>query len=179
MQDPFSRERLGKPLPALRTEERRRSERHPFSAVADVTEPVSKAGVSVRIADLGLHGCYADSLTVFPIGTVVTLSLTHSGRHFETRAKVVYAKSGMGMGLHFLELSPEMQSMLQEWLSASRGEVSPLVEPGNPPHATASFEVSPRKEKLTLARLIELMMYKGQLTELEGRELLKQLQQDR
>jgi hypothetical protein len=36
-----------------------------------------------------------------------------------------------------------------------------------------------RKEKLVVNRLIELMMHKGQLTEVEGRELLQQLQQER
>jgi hypothetical protein len=187
MQDPFSPGRVGRVRSGAKTEERRRSERHPFSAVAEVTEPSSKAGIAVRIADLGLHGCYADSLTVFPIGTVVRLSARHSGRHFETDAKVVYAKTGMGMGLHFEDLSHEMQSILQEWLSASKSGAPQKAEPGPEPAPAAvanasvqeAFEPRTRKEKVTLSRLIELMMHKGHLTELEGRELLQQLQQDR
>jgi PilZ domain len=182
MPDPFTSGKLGKSHPTAKTEERRRSERHPFSAVADVLEPISKAGVSVRIADLSLNGCYADSLTVFPIGTTVSLSIRHSGRHFESLARVVYAKTGMGMGLSFENLPAEMQSMLREWLSSSQGNVATLFETspvGHTAQEPPQPHVTMRKEKLILNRLIELMMYKGQLTELEGRELLQQLQQER
>ncbi len=182
MLDPLTSGKQNRARPAAKTEERRRSERHPFSAVADVLEPISKAGVSVRIADLSLNGCYADSLTVFPIGTTVSLSIRHSGRHFETLARVVYAKTGMGMGLSFENLPIEMQSMLREWLSSSQENTATLFEtsPVGPlAQEPPQTQVALRKEKLILSRLIELMMHKGQLTEVEGRELLQQLQQER
>jgi hypothetical protein len=120
---------------------------------------------------------------VFPIGTVVNLSARHAGRHFHTDANVVYAKTGMGMGLHFEDLSSEMQSILREWLAAAPSgngvvaDFEPAAAVAAPPQT--GFDPRPRKEKVTMVRLIELMMYKGQLTELEGRELLQQLQQDR
>jgi hypothetical protein len=179
MRDPVS------PEPSdSKTDERRKSERKLFSASGDVTEPSSKIAVSVRIADLGLHGCYADCLTVFPVGTTVRLSMRYSGRHFETLAKVVYSKPGMGMGLNFHLLSDAMHSMLREWLSAVKGDSEPQAESSRTASRVVAGETdgSPfakrLSEKLILSRLIEMMMDKGRLTELEGRELLKVLHPD-
>jgi hypothetical protein len=176
MPDYFAPGQTGKIGPGGKTIERRRGERLSFSAVAEVTEPSSKASIAVRIADLGLNGCYADSLSVFPVGTVIKVSIRHSGKHFQNDAKVVYAKTGMGMGLNFMDMSSEMQSMVQEWLYGNKGEAVPTLDD------VSVFEPAPptpRKGKMVLIRLIELMMYKGQLTELEGRDLIKELQQDR
>ena len=178
MHDPFAPGQAGKSSPGGKTVERRRTERLSFSAVAEVTEPSSKASIAVRIADLGLIGCYADSLSVFPVGTLIKVSIRHAGRHFQNEAKVVYAKTGMGMGLNFTDLSVETQSILQEWLYGGKAEPAFAPEPDTI-SAPEPVQPTPRKGKLVLVRLIELMMYKGQLTELEGRELIKELQQDR
>jgi hypothetical protein len=86
------------------------------------------------------------------------------------------------MGLSFENLPIEMQSMLAEWLSSPQGNKATLFE--TTPVGPLAQEPPPtqmalRKEKLVVNRLIELMMHKGQLTEVEGRELLQQLQQER
>jgi hypothetical protein len=169
---------VDKPRSDRRTEERRRSERQLFSAIAEVLEPISRAAVSARIADLSLDGCYTDSLTIFPVGTKVALSIRHGGRHFEANATVVQAKTGMGMGLSFESLSDGMRSILSEWLSVSKGEIATSIESGNV-QRSEDLKRPDRKLKLTLVSLIKLMMYKGQLTELEGRELLERLHQAR
>jgi hypothetical protein len=153
-----------------KTEERRQSERQPFPAAGTVSELSSKAVVSVRIADLGTQGCYANSLTVFPVGTIVQLSIRHAGRHFVTAAKVIYSNPGMGMGLNFQRLSDAMHSVLREWLLA----LKPGSEPSESSHPEGKLE-----GKLALSRLIALMIEKGQLTEPEGRKLLEELQLNR
>lgn len=179
MRDPFAPGQTEKLRPGAKTVERRATERLSFSAVAEVTEPASKASIAVRIADLGPKGCYADSLSVFPVGTLIRVSIRHSGRHFQNDAKVVYAKTGMGMGLSFTDLSDEMQSILREWLYGNKAEAVFAEEAEENASAPQPVQPAPRKEKVALARLIELMMHKGQLTELEGRDLLKVLQRDR
>jgi hypothetical protein len=86
----------------------------------------------------------------------------------------------MGMGLHFENLPTEMQSILREWLPGANENSATLVESSDIDRTSeARPEPLPAKEKLVLIRLIELMMYKGQLTESEGRELLQHLQQER
>jgi hypothetical protein len=84
----------------------------------------------------------------------------------------------MGMGLSFENLSDGMRSILREWLSASKGEIATSIH-ARSMEPTEDFKTPHRKVKITVVSLIKLMMYKGQLTELEGRELLECLQQER
>ena len=85
--------------------------------MADITEISSRSNVSVRIADIGRMGCYADSLNVFPIGTHVQLRIRHAGEICQIGATVIYALSGMGMGLNFAPLAPNMEAILTRWSS--------------------------------------------------------------
>jgi len=183
MANPILSKRGGPPVGGDPSE-RRQSSRIGFSATGQVVEPVSKAVIALRVGDLSPGGCYADSLAVFPVGTVVRLSVRHAGRDFGASAKVVSAQSGMGMGLKFLDLPPDMRSLLQEWVGPASEEfpedsrvASPAESLSMPQQTTVSAQTSsaPLKQKFTLARLIQLMMDKGQLTQAEGHELLKEL----
>ena len=98
------------------SDERRRHLRIPFTASIEVVESKSGARVSGRTSDLGLGGCYLDTLSSFPAGSEVLVRITRGEDVFEAQAKVVYDQLGMGMGLAFVSSTPKSAQLFQEWL---------------------------------------------------------------
>jgi len=85
-------------------------------ASVEVTEPHSGTRLSGRTSEIGLGGCYVDVLNPLPIGTLVELRIVRDQGVFETKAKVVYADAGFGMGVAFTEMAPDQRSVLETWL---------------------------------------------------------------
>lgn len=173
---PINQNDTAKSVPAPEVEakivERRRSERFPFSAVAELVEPLSLTRMAVRIADISVHGCYADGLNSMPVGTKVVISIAHANAQFKTGASVSYSLPGMGMGLSFEELSPKMASILSLWIADVQGETSPVLGAAE---VEAAVQNPQRVERHILGRLISLMTRKNLLTQSEGTELLDEL----
>src|ERR1700674_3725843 len=96
---------------------RRSVRRCPFVASAEVTEPCSGVRLSARTSELGLGGCYLETLNPFPEGTLVELRILRDQGVFVTKAKVVYSHSNFGMGLAFNEMIPDQRSLLEDWLA--------------------------------------------------------------
>jgi hypothetical protein len=82
-----------------------------------VTEPRSGALLSARTSEIGLGGCYVDTLNPFPEGTLVELRILRDQGVVEAKAKVVYCHPRFGMGLAFTEMKPDQRSLLEEWLA--------------------------------------------------------------
>ena len=152
--------------------ERRGSERVPFSAVAHLLESHSQVRMTVRVADICRDGCYADTVSALSMGTKVTISIEHANAQLKTDATVTYSLQGMGMGLRFDELPPEMESILNRWIAEVRGEISPLPEAAE---VNSAIQKYPRIERHILSRLISLMIRKAFLTQSEGTDLLNEL----
>lgn len=106
--------RRNKPLQAAK---RRSVRRCPFVASAEVIELSSGTLLSGRTSELGLGGCYVDSLNPFPEGTLVRLRLLRDQGTFETKAKVVYCDPTFGMGLAFTDMMSDQRSLLETWLT--------------------------------------------------------------
>jgi PilZ domain-containing protein len=85
-------------------------------ASAEVIELASRAQLKARTSELGLGGCYIDTLNPFPQGTLVQLRILRDNGLFETQAKVVYSDVRFGMGLAFTEMTGEQRSLLESWL---------------------------------------------------------------
>jgi hypothetical protein len=175
MQDPISTGRRSKRSVGGQTEDRRVSNRAVLSAVAEVTEKTSRTKLAVRIGDLSMHGCYADSLTVFPPGTWVQICIRHASSQLQTAARVIYSRSGLGMGLCFEDLNPDKVAILQSWTSGVDQEDAPEMEIQN---SNKTVEGAPRAERHTLANLINVLMRKGLLTSTEGTEMLLELRKN-
>jgi hypothetical protein len=94
-------------------------------ATAEVTELSSGTLLSGRSSELGLGGCYVDSLNPFPEGTLVGLKLLRDQGVFETKAKVVYCDPGFGMGLAFTDMTPDQRSLLEAWLTEIVSQLRP------------------------------------------------------
>jgi len=86
-------------------------------ASAEVIELASKAQLKARTSELGLGGCYIDTLNPFPQGTLVQLRILRDNGLFETQARVVYSDVRFGMGLAFTEMTDEQRSLLESWLA--------------------------------------------------------------
>jgi hypothetical protein len=115
--------RRNKPLQPTK---RRFVRRCPLVASAEVTELGSETLLSGRTSELGLGGCYVDSLNPFPEGTLVGLKILRDQGVFETKAKVVYCDPRFGMGLAFIETPPDQRSLLEAWLIEIVSQLRPV-----------------------------------------------------
>ena len=112
------------------TPERRRNLRFPFSASIEAVEEKSGTRIKGRISDLGLGGCYVDTLSPFPVGSVVSITILKDEESFQAKAKVVYSLVGMGMGLAFIAADPDQVKLFQRWILELNGQRPPLPSPG-------------------------------------------------
>lgn len=96
---------------------RRAVRRCPLVASAEVSESVSGTRLSARTSEIGLGGCYVDTLNPLPEGMLVQLRILRDNGVFETKAKVVYSDGRYGMGLAFTEMTPNQRSTLESWLA--------------------------------------------------------------
>lgn len=102
--------------------ERRTSKRFAVSASADVLDSRTHTRLSGRASDLGMGGCYVDTVSPFPAGTAVVIHLASGSRSFKAKGNVVYALTGMGMGISFTELGVEETPKLSAWLGEIGGD---------------------------------------------------------
>ena len=160
--------------------ERRRSKRYPFVATAEVLEPESHTIIAGRTSDLGRGGCFIDTMSVFPPGTVLQVKLTLEQRTFEAQAKVVYSMNGMGMGIAFKGVQPNQARVLEGWIALLSGKtaVEPLAyqpEAAVTPPAAAPDPPPDFEPRFVLNELIITLMRKRVLSEAEGKSLLQKL----
>ena len=164
--------------------ERRTSVRFAVSASADMLELRTRTRLSGRASDLGGGGCYVDTVTPFPVGTSVVLTLTSEHHSVHAMANVVYAHTGMGMGLAFAEMIPTQQANLSTWLHELGGEplrpgaASEVISQADMPYLQETAIREPIANAKgaglfeTLQELVSLLGSKRVLTEAEV-ELLR------
>lgn len=155
---------------AVKEAERRGTERHTFTAGADVMEIGSGARFSTRTTDLGPGGCFVDTTNPFPVGSKLRLKLNKGKSSFETRGTVVYSQNGLGMGVAFDELDSAQVIALAEWLSEVTGER--VLPQDSARVARRASDFQRHSESPALVRLVRLLITKGILTEAEGSSVL-------
>ena len=171
-----SDETESKNAPVANPAERRRNLRFPFSATVEAIETKSGTKVTGRTSDLGLGGCYVDTLSPFPVGTEAKIRILRENETFEAQVKVVFSSIGMGMGLAFVSAQPKQVRLFQRWLLEISGQ--PLPEPDRNSQSapeTAPAEKTQTLKNAVLSDLILTLMQKKVLTEREGKDLLRKL----
>ncbi len=154
--------------------ERRQVFRYPFTATAEVMELRSQTRVAGRSSDLGLGGCYIDTLSPFSVGTLVRLRLARQQQVFETVATVAYAHVSMGMGLAFTETKPEHQAVLRAWVAELSGERLPEPEVvATEPESGMVPTIFHLQQVLN--ELVNVMVRKKIINETEGTALLRKI----
>lgn len=82
-----------------------------------LTDLSSGTRLPVRTCELGLNGCYVDTIELFPIGALVRVRILKDNSVFETPGKVLYGHPGIGMGIVFLDPTPDQRSVLEGWVA--------------------------------------------------------------
>ena len=162
---------------AIAKNERRRNLRFPLVAMIEVVDIKSQAKVTGRTNDLGLGGCYVDTLSPFPIGASVKLVIDRNGKTFSAEGKVVYSQHGMGMGIAFTAATRGDVRLFQNWILelSGKGTVEPEV---SAPPQTVDAEGGPNAAVNDVVRdLILILMRKNLLGDEESKKLLSRLRQ--
>jgi hypothetical protein len=97
-------------------DERRRTPRFPFTAAAEILEKGASAGISARLTELSLYGCYVEMPDPRPNGSQILLKAHSEGRYFESQGGVLYSQPGHGMGIGFQNVNPHYLTVLKHWL---------------------------------------------------------------
>jgi PilZ domain len=109
----FQRKR---PDAGARFAERRSAPRYALVAQGEIIDPILNTRLSGRTAEIGLGGCYVDTLNPLPQGTVIRVSIQRDGGTFVTSGRVAYTHEGIGMGVQFLDIQPEQSTLLRKWI---------------------------------------------------------------
>jgi PilZ domain len=163
--------------PTTKSSERREADRHVFTASAEVREIGSGAKFTTRTTDLGPGGCFVDTMVPFPIGSRVQVSVRKDQHAFEATGSVVYAQSGLGMGIAFDALDEQQRDALDAWLGELGWKASGAEQIGTAPAGVAPMMAQPAAGRMVnqhaaMVRLVRLMIGKGLLTESEGASIL-------
>ena len=155
--------------------ERRRHTRYPFTVTVEAVESKSQTRIQGRTSDLSRGGCYVDTISSFPAGSVVKIRLTKDARSFESQAQVVYSSVGMGMGVKFTSGDSQQLSTLEKWVGELSGKLAP--EPELPQSSDPSCsQASPGNvEFKVLNDLITELTIQGVLSAEKSKAMLQKL----
>jgi hypothetical protein len=91
--------------------------RVPFTAPAEIApESSPAAGVTARVAELSLCGCYIATPAPFAVQTRLHVKIFNGEAYFEAKATVIYSQPAQGMGLAFREIKPHFLATLKQWI---------------------------------------------------------------
>jgi len=155
--------------------ERCRHSRYPFTATVEIVEPNSQTRIQGRTSDLSRGGCYVDSTSYFPAGSIVKMRLTKDMRSFEAQADVVYSLDGMGMGVKFTGAGPEQFSTLEKWMAELSGELQPRPELPRPSDQSCAQRRPGNEEYFVLNELVMELMRQGVLSNAKCEAMLQKL----
>lgn len=96
--------------------QRRSAPRFAFVAPLEMTDPITKSHIAGRVSEISQHGCFAEAENLLTVDSVVQLRVHKNGDVFETWARVVHSRSGIGMGLHFIDTASKQKTLLKGWL---------------------------------------------------------------
>jgi PilZ domain len=93
--------------------ERRRRPRQPGVGVnVEFCAPGASVGMSGRLSDISLAGCYIEVLTPCLQGTALDVVLRHQGSDIRLPGRVVTVHPGMGMGIEFDQTAAQSSTRL-------------------------------------------------------------------
>ncbi len=90
--------------------------RHPFGGVAELLAVYSNTYIIGSINELSRFGCFVQTCKILPVGTKVTLKVTHGGSEFNTLGEVIHILFNRGMGIQFGATGPKDEELLENWL---------------------------------------------------------------
>lgn len=158
-----------------RQNERRKGLRFPFNASVDAVEPQSKSKISGRTSDISSGGCYVNTISPFPVETIIKIRLTKETVTFEAEAKIILSQVGMGMGVAFISAMPQQIRIFQKWLNELQGKSSHEPDIAKQTEKGAAQRNSINEQDYVLSELIVALIRKGVLSDDEGKAMLRKL----
>jgi hypothetical protein len=160
--------------------EKRRHPRFPFSTGGEAFDLQANVHVTGRLSDISRSGCYMDTISPFAVNTAIILAVTHEGRTFKTKAKVVYSLNGMGMGMMFTTMEPDQARVLDRWLAELGGllhlEPDPATLDAGAPAALAETAPLVDQELRDIVReLIVVLSRKSIVGDVEAMAMMRKL----
>jgi hypothetical protein len=155
--------------------ERRRHTRYPLTVTVEAVEGKSQTRIHGRTSDLSRGGCYVDTISSFPTGSVVKMRLTKDTRSFEAQAEVVYSLVGMGMGVKFTSGDPQQLLTLEKWVGELSGKLLPELEFPQSSDQSCSPASSGNVEYRVLNDLITELTMQGVLSTEKSKTMLQKL----
>ena len=76
----------------------------------------SSEAIPVRAPEISIRGMFINTARHFPEGAIIRVHfrLTKSGYEIDVRSEVRYCLQGVGIGVEFLDISPEAQRAIEE-----------------------------------------------------------------
>jgi len=103
----------------LRLPERRKSERYKASIGIQLSAEKSGAPMQTTTVDVGIGGCYVETIFPPPVGLRMQVLLWHGSTKLLAKGVVRTSYPGVGMGIEFVDLSWEQTEQLYRFLEAN------------------------------------------------------------
>jgi hypothetical protein len=155
--------------------ERRHNPRYQFTATAELVDLQSRAKIQARTSDLSRGGCYIDTTNPLPVDATVRMRLTQDNRSFEAEARVVYSLTGMGMGVKFMDATPEHMGVLESWIGELSGEAPLQLSASERSEPACGAKGSGHDQSYVLSTLVLELVRTGVLSQEKGKTMLNQL----
>jgi hypothetical protein len=91
--------------------------RYSLLAVAELVETASTMCIVGRLREISRKGCYVNTTSTLPVGTVFKVFISCEDRTFMTTGRVIYVHEGIGMGIVFVDPSEDQTEILNDWLA--------------------------------------------------------------
>ncbi|HYA94955.1 MAG TPA: PilZ domain-containing protein [Terriglobales bacterium] len=156
---------------AASTRERRRYPRYRCSGTVQLSKEGGGPSVWMNLADIGLGGCYLETLSPVPLNTNVQLLIHIDEMNIRGRGNVRTVHPAVGNGIAFTQMSAEDWKRLHQLVArlgatGSRQTEAPASRPAGPPAAApppvrAAVQDDTRQ---SLEALLQILERKGLIT---------------
>ncbi|HLX86645.1 MAG TPA: PilZ domain-containing protein [Terriglobales bacterium] len=97
---------------------RRRWFRHKISFPIEIRDERVNAPSRIAATDVSGNGCYVENMLPFPLGTVLRLDFWLDSEHIKITAVVRTCDPGVGNGIEFTGMPPDIKDRMQSYLDA-------------------------------------------------------------
>jgi hypothetical protein len=100
---------------------RRSVSRFEFIAPVAIIDPVTKTHISGSVTEISQRGCFTEVPSPLTDDSIIQLRIQRDEGAFETWARVIYNRPGVGLGLLFIDTAPDQSKLLAAWLDGLKG----------------------------------------------------------
>ena len=117
---------------SMQTKDARQRNRYTFLAELALVYEGTSEEIPVGLPNISPQGMFINTLKQFPVGAIlkVRFRLSRSGAVVHTRAEVRYCLPDVGIGIEFLEISPEDRRAIEDEIQRAGLSTSLVHEQG-------------------------------------------------